>query len=121
MSYHDVDGVEIWVSERARSIPNTMDPYKHAAEKLAVAVEEYLYAENLPGGAANPRYGNPDFLAWSLARYDAAKTGSGHVWNHEEWTPETPTHSPIPRKKGNYEGRIIPEKPPAKKRKKKES
>jgi len=114
MSYHDVDGVELWISERERAIPNTMDPYKRAAEHLAVAVEQYLYAEYLPGGAVNPKYGNPDFLAWSVARYDAVKTGSGHQWEREEWHPDLPTHSPVPRKKGNYEGRIIPTPPPTK-------
>lgn len=49
------------------------DTYKMAAERLARAVETYLYAEDEPG------YMRVEFLAWAISYYDSTKASSGNV------------------------------------------
>lgn len=68
---------DVWVPNRI--IESLGDPYKIAAEQLAKHVETFLY------DTASPAYANTSFLAWCVAQYDAAKTGSGRPIDVVEW------------------------------------
>ena len=116
MSYHDVDGVKYWVSDRESQFYTNRDPFKNAAEQLARDVEVYLYRDVQADGSVNPLYQNPDFLAWAIARYDACKTGSGQPWHEYEFDVQDPRPlSPVPAPAartspgGYFDGVIAPE------------
>lgn len=112
MPYKDVDGVQYWISDREAEMYQHRDPYKNAAETFARDVEVYLYRDVKPDGSANPLYQNPDFLAWAIARYDACKTGSGHPWHDQDYSPDAAPLEPVPVKgTKNYEGQITYEAP----------
>ena len=69
-------------------------PLHRASERLAAAIERYLYGEPHPEGPAyanltnNPAYQNTDFLAWAVAEFDRDKHASGSPGEDDEWNPE---------------------------------
>lgn len=58
------------------------DTHKMASERLARDVETFLFDESAPG------YMKPEFLSWSLARYDATKSSSGNIVGADYWDPD---------------------------------
>lgn len=76
-----------WIDERTPEARRLNDTYTVAAEKLAAAVEFFLYSYDHPG------YQNPDFLGWSVMQFDSTKRGSGHRANYVEWTPDSDTEA----------------------------
>lgn len=90
MAYFTKDGV--YQNPRHAHVHDGGDPRYRAAERLAGAVEDYLYNEG------SPQYRNLDYLIWHVANYDAAKSGRAEVQNNE-WSPEKQRESqlaPVP-------------------------
>ena len=78
--YHTTD--DKYVNPRESVVRNdNMDPYKKAGERLAAAVEHYVYAAGESG------YRDLDYLVFHIALYDGAKNGQPH-YQTMEWSPE---------------------------------
>ena len=113
MPYENVEGTEYWVNPRESQMYNQRDPWHKAAEQFACDVEEYLYREHKPDGSANPAYGNVDFLAWAVARYDATRSGSGHPWHRAQFDGDREAVAvPVNKRGRNFEGEITYDKSP---------
>jgi hypothetical protein len=105
-----------WVDERtAEARRTTSDPLRRASEKLAAAVENFLYSGLKSDQFAHPGYQNQDYLGWSLMQYDATKNGSGHRANYVEWSPNSDQEAMIaqapvaPGAAGRTEAYMLPE------------
>jgi len=102
MAFIDGDnGQRRWVSERGR-ISDIRDNLRAAAEQFAQDVETYLYDQH------SDLWMKPEFLAWAIARYDVAKTGSGNYaqmnteFNHQDAVLQPvppPSQKPNPKLK----------------------
>ena len=77
MPYSDQDGS--WYSDRLRTPQG--DTWKASAERLAAAVESFLY------DVKSPAYGNVSQLSWHISAYDVDKIGSGHSFNQTPYDP----------------------------------
>lgn len=58
-----------------RVLSDVRDPYKHSAETFVRACEDFLY------NTESPVYGDTEFMAWAIAKFDASKQGSGRPWD----------------------------------------
>lgn len=85
------EGEQFWdYSSRDEVIRWRVDPQRGAAEQFARRVEEYLYDRR------SPVFRDDVFLAWSVAMYDAEKTGSGRYIDSAEYDPERAARQVIP-------------------------
>lgn len=106
MAYIEVDGQEIWHDDRQPTW--IADPLRRAAETLAMYIERAIYQQKLPDGTVNPHWMSPEYIAWQIARYDAAKNGSGNAGDYVDYDPDVRSNdvSPVPAKGPRIDSRI---------------
>lgn len=83
-----------WISERDTIWMS--DPLRRAAETFARDVETFLYDET------DEKHGDVHFLAWAVARYDLAKTGSGRYADTVDYDPNEALKDPLPAAGDRY-------------------